>query len=153
VTGPEKKSPAWHGGKRGAFRRRLIYHRRKPERAAESAARQEAIEGFSMPSTDTATITKTETAVDKVNPQSKRVSNPDSTPLRFSDEQLAQIMRCAQPLHPRVRIAFIEAVANELRGKVLGDGVVFRVCREVLRNSTLFDPPTLGPGHTSKWDR
>jgi hypothetical protein len=77
----------------------------------------------------------------------------ESAPLAFTDAQLDQIMRCAQPLHPRVRIAFIEAVARALRGQELGDGVVFRVCREVLRNSTLFDPPELGSGRTTKWDR
>jgi hypothetical protein len=51
-----------------------------------------------------------------------------------------------------VRIAFIEAVAHALRGQELGDGVVFRVCREVLRNSTLFDPP-LETTRESKWAR
>jgi hypothetical protein len=105
-----------------------------------------------MTSTAAATITqKTEAAADRS--ESKRVRDPDSAPLALSDQQLDTVMRHAAPLHPRVRIAFIEAVANALRGQMIGDGVVFRACRQVLRDSTLFDPPTLGPGHTSKWDR
>jgi hypothetical protein len=111
-----------------------------------------------MPSTDTATITKTEAAAEAPNrarahalPKGAHAPGLPSPPVRFTDAQLDQVMRCAQPLHPRVRVAFIEAVANALRGKELGDGVVFRACREVLRGC--FDPPELGSGRATKWDR
>jgi hypothetical protein len=113
-----------------------------------------------MPSTDTATVTKTEATAEApdrshVNalPKVAHVPHLPSSPLAFTDAQLNQIMRCAEPLHPRVRIAFIEAVARALRGQELGDGVVFRVCRQVLRDSTMFDPPELSGGHVSKWSR
>lgn len=64
-----------------------------------------------------------------------------SKPLALTDNQLDQIMRCAAPLHPRVRRLFVEHVAVRLRGKTLGDGEVHKACREVLRESGLFDPP------------
>jgi hypothetical protein len=40
-----------------------------------------------------------------------------------------------------VRRVFVEHVAYRLRGKTLGDGEVFRACREVLRESGMFDAP------------
>jgi hypothetical protein len=58
-------------------------------------------------------------------------SRDDQPPLALTDSQLDQVMRCAAPLHPRVRRLFIEHVAVRLRGKTLGDGEVFRACREV----------------------
>jgi hypothetical protein len=128
---------------------------------------------FFMMSTDdsmtaAAPIPQTEVSADRVDPKSASRVRADSAtpnlaqpvlnlaqpaPLRFSDTQLDQIMRCAAPLHPRVRIAFIEAVAHALRGKVVGDGSVYLACREVLRDSMLFDPPELGSGRPTKWDR
>ena len=71
----------------------------------------------------------------------------DPTPLALTDAELDQIMRYAGPLHPRVRRAFIEHVANRLRGKTLGDGLVHRVCAEVLRESGIFDPPLETESH------
>jgi hypothetical protein len=74
--------------------------------------------------------------------------SPDQPPLALTDEQLDQIMRCAAPLHPRVRRVFVEHVAYALRGKTIGDGEVFRACREVLRDSGLFAPPPItNPQH------
>jgi hypothetical protein len=108
-------------------------------------------EGTIVSTTD-ALITKTEAAVDRVNPSPERVPPSDQTPLAFTDAQLDTIMRHAAPLHPRVRRAFVEAVANALRGKVLGDGSVYLACRQVLRDSTMFDPPELS-GRATKWDR
>jgi hypothetical protein len=61
--------------------------------------------------------------------------------LALTDEQLDQIMRCAAPLHPRIRRVFVELVAYALRGKVIGDGEVWRSCATVLRESGMFDPP------------
>ena len=62
-------------------------------------------------------------------------------PLALTDDQLDQIMRCAAPLHPRMRRLFVEHVAYALRGKTIGDGEVFRACREVVREGGMFDPP------------
>jgi hypothetical protein len=55
--------------------------------------------------------------------------------LVLTDEQLDQIMRCSAPLHPRIRRVFVELVACALRGKVIGDGEVWRTCATVLRES------------------
>jgi hypothetical protein len=49
--------------------------------------------------------------------------------LSLTDEQLDQIMRCAAPLHPRIRRVFVELVAYALRGKVIGDGEVWAPVR------------------------
>ena len=69
-------------------------------------------------------------------------------PLALTDAELDQIMRYAAPLHPRVRRLFVETVASCLLGKVLGDGAVYRACREVLRESGMFDAPVISnPQH------
>jgi hypothetical protein len=52
-------------------------------------------------------------------------------PLAFSDEQIDAILRAATPITPGDRSSFLEAVAAKLDGQPLGDGVVFRVIREV----------------------
>jgi hypothetical protein len=52
-------------------------------------------------------------------------------PLAFSDEQIDAILRAATPLAPGDRAGFLEEVAAKLDGQPLGDGVVFRVIREV----------------------
>jgi hypothetical protein len=62
-------------------------------------------------------------------------------PISLSDDQLQTIMECAAPLQPRDRSAFLEAVAAQLRGKELGDGLVGRVCREVA--ATYYRAPTI----------
>ena len=63
-------------------------------------------------------------------------------PPRFTDEQIDAIMRAAAPLAPGDRTLFLEAVVAALDGKALGDGLVFRVIREVqLRH---LDPPQWG---------
>jgi len=96
-----------------------------------------------MSSTATASITQTEAAADRV----------DSSPIALTDAQLHAIMTYAAVLHPSLRRAYVERVAYELRNQVIGDGSTYRACAKVLKESGLFDPPTLGPGHTSKWDR
>jgi hypothetical protein len=47
-------------------------------------------------------------------------------------------------LHPELRRVFVEHVAYALRGKTIGDGTVYLACRQVLRESGMFDPPDLG---------
>jgi hypothetical protein len=65
-----------------------------------------------------------------------------SLPLALTDDQLDQIMRCAAPLDPQMRSIFVEHVARALHGKTIGDGEVFRACRQVLReHPLLFVPP------------
>ena len=49
-------------------------------------------------------------------------------------------------LHPQLRRVFVEHVAFELRGKIIGDGEVYRACAKVLRESGMFDPPELESG-------
>ena len=59
-------------------------------------------------------------------------------------------------LHPQLSRVFVEYVECELSGKVIGDGVVFRACAKVLKESGMFDPPELDSGRmprVSKWDR
>ena len=76
-----------------------------------------------------------------------------SIPLRFSDEQLTQIFRAAAPLTPDQRLAFLEDLASSLRqaSRPLGDGLVYRMVREVQRRH--FDPPAIdGVGAPQKWD-
>jgi hypothetical protein len=54
-------------------------------------------------------------------------------PLALSDDQMAQVLRCAEPLNPADRSSFLRDVAAELDGKELGDGLVLRTCRDVQR--------------------
>jgi hypothetical protein len=46
--------------------------------------------------------------------------------------------------------SFLEAVAGELQGQELGDGIVARICAKLQKR--WFTPPTL-PGVPSKWRR
>jgi len=64
--------------------------------------------------------------------QNRIVVTRVAVPISLSDDQLvATITNAAQPLNPRDRTRFIEAVASRLRGQELGDGVVGRSCREL----------------------
>jgi len=91
-----------------------------------------------MASSDTAMMTKTEAAVEGT---AEPCSLPGSSPLAFTDSQLDTVMKHAGVLHPGLRRAFVERVAYELRGQVIGDGNLFRACAKVLRESGMFDPP------------
>src|SRR5262249_51737136 len=51
------------------------------------------------------------------------------TPLRLTDEQLAQVMRTAAPIPPDLRHDYLQRVAEQLRGPEFGDGEVYRACR------------------------
>jgi hypothetical protein len=56
----------------------------------------------------------------------------DSRPLAFTDSELDIITRHAGVLPPGLRRAFVERVAYELRGQVVGDGLVYRMCPDCL---------------------
>jgi hypothetical protein len=72
-------------------------------------------------------------------------------PIHLSDSQLEQILRAAAPLAPNDRSLFLADVAAALRKQALGDGVVFRVIREV--QERYFRPPELSPGGSGKYGR
>ena len=57
------------------------------------------------------------------------------SPIALTDDQLTQVMRHAAVLHPQMRRVFVEHLAYELRGRTIGDGVVFRACAKVLKES------------------
>ena len=60
--------------------------------------------------------------------------------ISLSDEQMNSVMRAAEPLQPRDRGAFLEALAQAPRRQSeLGDGAIYRAIREVQRKH--FDPP------------
>jgi hypothetical protein len=79
----------------------------------------------------------------------------DQTPLALTDYQLDQIVRCAAPLHLELRRVFVEHVAYALHGKTIGDGTVYLACRQVLRESGIFDPPDVDGRmpRVNKWER
>jgi hypothetical protein len=54
-------------------------------------------------------------------------------PLKLTDEQMDAVLRAAEPLHPVDRSPFLEALAAQLRGRDLGDGMVGRAIRDVQR--------------------
>jgi hypothetical protein len=54
-------------------------------------------------------------------------------PIRLTDEQLDAIRRAALPLAPADRAAFLEAVAESLRGREVSDGRVYLAIAEALR--------------------
>jgi hypothetical protein len=72
-------------------------------------------------------------------------------PLALTDSQLDTVYRCAGPLAPAMRPAFLELVAQALAGAgEIGDGTVARVCAEVQRR--FWVPPDLARGAgSSKW--
>jgi hypothetical protein len=51
-------------------------------------------------------------------------------PLALSDEQLDQVYRTAGTVPVHLRDTFLERLADLLSGKPLGDGFVYRCCRE-----------------------
>ena len=73
-------------------------------------------------------------------------------PIGLTDGQLDVVLRGAAPLHPRDRDAYMQQVAEELRGREFGDGLVARVCAEVQRR--FFRVPELEPPRVpSRWAR
>ena len=63
-------------------------------------------------------------------------------PLALSDSQMDAVLRAAEPLLLCDRGPFLIALAGMLRNEPqpLGDGAVFRACRELQRE--FFKPPT-----------
>jgi len=69
---------------------------------------------------------------------------PSPRPIKLTDNQLSDLMRLSEPLHPRCRDAFLRILAHELRGQHdIGDGL-HRLALNVIRANRLFDPPELG---------
>ena len=54
-------------------------------------------------------------------------------PIALTDSQLDAIVRASQPLAPIDRGKFLEAVAEALRGRVIGDGAVYLAIAEAQR--------------------
>jgi len=70
---------------------------------------------------------------------------PVPTPLRLSDNQLAALMRLAQPLQPQDRDALLRILAYELRDRGgVGDGELHRLVVATIRAHKLYDPPFEG---------
>jgi hypothetical protein len=68
------------------------------------------------------------------------------------DQQLDRIMSACEPLHPQVRSAFVEAIANELAGcPMVGEGNLHRAIVEV--QGRFFNAPLSrqAPGMHSKY--
>jgi hypothetical protein len=72
-------------------------------------------------------------------------------PIALSDAQITTIMQLSRPLLPHERVTFLEMLVTKLNGhREIGDGELFRLCRELQRQ--LFDPPvmTVAPSKYSR---
>jgi hypothetical protein len=70
--------------------------------------------------------------------------------LRLTDDELDTVFAGARPLQQSQRDAYLQAVADALKGVNVGPGTVYRVVRECQRQ--FFDPPTLDGGdHPGKY--
>jgi hypothetical protein len=65
-------------------------------------------------------------------------------PLSLTDAEITAIMSAARPLQPQDRSRFIEIVSRQLKGKLVGDGLLHRICREAQRE--VFAPPLNSAG-------
>ena len=54
-------------------------------------------------------------------------------PIALTDSQLQEVLQAARMVPFDLRQAFLEQLAIELRGQVLGDGMVHRVAHRVAR--------------------
>jgi hypothetical protein len=73
-------------------------------------------------------------------------------PLALTDAQITTIMQLSRPLLPAQRVAFVELLVARLNGQhVIGDGQLYRLCRELQRE--LFSPPTFAQDEGGKYDR
>ena len=61
--------------------------------------------------------------------------------IAVTDSQLDAVVRASQPFAPTDRSKFLEAVADALRGRVVGDGAVYLAIAEAQRK--YFAPPVL----------
>jgi len=60
-------------------------------------------------------------------------------PIKLSDSQLDAVMRGCAPLQPDARSAFLEAVAEHLRDREIGDGTVYLAIAKAQKE--FFDAP------------
>jgi hypothetical protein len=61
--------------------------------------------------------------------------------IALSDESLTMLMHLAAPLHPTLRSQFLAEVAEQLRGKEIGGGLVARIAAAVQKR--YLHPPTI----------
>jgi hypothetical protein len=66
-------------------------------------------------------------------------SPPPVRPLALSDYQYSILLEIAQPLPVQLRSEFLERVAKKLHGVELGDGAIYKACKDVQRE--LFSYP------------
>jgi hypothetical protein len=72
------------------------------------------------------------------------MSTSPPRPIALSDQQMSALLAASYPLPPDSRPAFLEACARELsRLPEIGDGVLHRVAREIIKSNRLFDPPNV----------
>jgi hypothetical protein len=65
-------------------------------------------------------------------------------PLCLSDSQLDEIFRLTKPLAPAYRDSFLQLLAVELRDRSdVGDGELYRIARQIIRDHHLFDAPLI----------
>jgi hypothetical protein len=64
---------------------------------------------------------------------SRRYPSPMPAPIALTDSQLDAVVRASQPLAPADRGRFLEAVAEALRGREIGDGAVYLAIAEAQR--------------------
>jgi hypothetical protein len=58
----------------------------------------------------------------------------NAKPLELTDDQLSFLLQILKPIEPPERAAFLEALAIRLRSEpAIGDGNLFRICKELLR--------------------
>jgi hypothetical protein len=67
--------------------------------------------------------------------------------LHLSDDQLDQVFRAARPLPVRDHDAFLQAVADGLRGRTISDGEVFRASVKRSASSTMRRRSDRGAAH------
>jgi hypothetical protein len=74
-----------------------------------------------------------------------------TTPLALTDAQISAIMALSRPLSPDQRSRFLEMLAAKLDGRrELGDGQLYRLCRELQRE--YFSPPDFNVDSGGKWN-
>jgi len=77
-----------------------------------------------------------------------------SQPLALSDAQLTEIFRLTKPLQPACRDEFLQRLAQALQGRTdLGDGEVYRLARQVIRDHHLFDAPIEDKDARGRWSK
>jgi hypothetical protein len=73
-------------------------------------------------------------------------------PLALTDAQMDMLLHFAAPLHPDVRPAFLESVAQALAGRQLGDGLIACTCAEQQQRFWIpLDLSVGSAGRTSKY--